>query len=133
MKFIGHAYLNRRYTRLVPSCVMAGAIALAYLVAVPAFHGSTNAVTLGGTVIDLMVVALQGLLYPFARETYFRLTGPLRQAAPTLILPLPWLAGLYIGKFLVFMAVLSVTIPLGFAGFLYLSVTERRGEGYRLT
>lgn len=131
MKFIGRAYLNRRYTRLVPSCVIAGAITLDYLACLPAFHGSTYTVTLGGTIIDLLVISLQALLYPFARETYFRLTGPMRRAAPTLLLPL--LAAVYIAKFLVFIVLVSVTIPLGLAGFVYLSVTEHRRAGYRLT
>jgi len=43
------------------------------------------------------------------------------------------LGAIYIGKFLVFLALLSVTIPLGAAGFAYLSVTEHRGAGYRIS
>lgn len=131
MKFIGRAYLNRRYTRLVPSCVIAGVVAIAFLVSLPSLHAQKTEPL--GIAIDLALIALQTLLYPFARETYFRLTGPIRASMPLLIVPLPILAAVYIGKLFVFLLLVAVAVPLGIVGFIYLSISEYRGtSSYRL-
>ncbi len=129
MNFIGRAYLNRRFTRLIPSCVLAALIGGIYLVVAIIHAGSQPG---SATAVDLVVVAFEALLFPFAREIYFRLTWPLRSSMPVLIVPLPVLGAFYVGKAVMFVVLVSVTIPLGIVGFIFLGLTEHRGSGYRL-
>ena len=129
MTFIVSAYLNRRFTRLIPSCVLAALIGGTYLAAV-LLHADSQPGS--ATAVDLAVVALEALLFPFAREINFRLTWPLRSSMPVLIVPLPVLGAFYVGKAVMFVVLVSVAIPLGIVGFIYLGLTEHRGDGYRL-
>lgn len=81
---------------------------------------------------DLVAVALEALLLSVRAGVYFRLAWPLRSSMSVLIVQLPVLAAFFAGKAVMFVVLVSVAIPLGIVGFIYLGLTERRRAGNRL-
>lgn len=78
------------------------------------------------------MVAVEALLFPFAREIYFRLRWPLRFSMPVPIVPLRVLGAFCAGKTVTLVVLVSVEISLGIVGSVYLDITEHRGVDCRL-
>jgi len=78
------------------------------------------------------VVALEALLFPFARDLLpVDVAAAVVHAGPNRPPSCP--GAFYVGKAVMFVVRVSVAIPLGIVGFLYLGLTEHRGAGYRLS
>lgn len=125
MKYVIGAWANNKCTRLVSSFILT----LVFWGIFLSFNYSLD------NPADLSIwiwAAANVLLFPLARETYFRVTQPIREGLSGIILwgPLFLLAlALRIG---IFVLLNFVSIPLGLAGFFYLATQEANGNGYRI-
>ncbi|MBM6590237.1 hypothetical protein [Brevibacterium sp. RIT 803] len=141
LSFIGGAWLNRKYTRLVSSLILA-VIPLVVFYSIVDFEdwsaGFDPAAGFNRLVDDLNLVGvLTGIslfvFYPLAREIYFRTTQPMAEALAGLrVIGLPLVILVYLVKIWLYLIVWLVSIPLGILGFFYLAITEASGNGYRM-
>ncbi|OII01447.1 hypothetical protein BIU95_07110 [Curtobacterium sp. MCBA15_007] len=130
MRFVLGAWINRRYTRL-PSSIVLGllpGIFFIYLATRAAAGGDWFAFT-----VAIVFVVLQALAYPLARESYFRVTQPMREGIGGWILSGPLALFVLLVRFNVYVYLWVLAIPVAIAGFFYLAFTERAGNGWRLT
>ncbi|UFU15921.1 hypothetical protein LQK89_17275 (plasmid) [Curtobacterium sp. C1] len=129
MRFVLGAWINRRYTRL-PSSIVLGLLpgVIFIFTGVRAFLEGD---WIAGTAAIVFVV-LQALAYPLARESYFRVTQPMRAGMGGWILPGPLALLVLLVRFNVYIYLWVLAIPVGIAGFCYLALTERAGNGWRL-
>lgn len=129
MEFVLGAWRNRRYTRL-PSSLILGALPGALFLTLVA--SSSPGTDLLAFLFIVPFLALQAVAYPLARETWFRVTQPLREGIGEWTLPLP-VALIFFGvRFQVYLVVWSLAIPMGAIGFAHLARGERAGRGWRL-
>ncbi len=129
MRFILGAWMNRRYTRL-PSSIVLGLVPGLLLI-----YTATRAASDGdwfAFVVFLVLVLLQALMYPLARESYYRVTQPMREGIGGWFLPFPFALIVLVVKVTVYVYLWVLAIPIGIAGFCYLALTERAGKGWRL-
>lgn len=125
MKFILGAWANTKYTRPTSSFILTlvfwgGLLAFNYAMENPA---------------DLSIwiwAGINALLFPIARETYFRLTGPIRDGLAGIVLWGPLFLIALVLRLTVFVLLNFFAIPLGILGFIYLAIQESKGQGYRV-
>lgn len=125
MKFIIGAWANNKCTRPVSSFILA----LAFWGLFLSFNYSMD------NPADLSIWIWAGanvLLFPLARETYFRVTGPIREGLSGIILWGPLFLIALALRIFVFVLLNFVAVPLGILGFFYLAIQEARGTGYRI-
>lgn len=123
------AWANRKYTELPSSFILGLIPSLAIggvLLTVAAQGGDWLAV-----VLFSVFLLFQALFYPLARETYYRLTQPLRRGLGIWIIPLPIVVIGWILKLYIYVILWVLALPIGIAGFCYLAITERNGKGWR--
>ncbi|QZQ53788.1 hypothetical protein KZI27_00930 (plasmid) [Curtobacterium sp. TC1] len=129
MRFVLGAWINRRYTRL-PSSIVLGllpGIFFIYLATRAAASADWFAFTAA-----IVFVMVQALAYPLARESYFRVTQPMREGMGGWFLSGPLALLVLLVRFNVYVYLWVLAIPVGIAGFCYLALTERAGNGWRL-
>lgn len=139
--FIGGAWLNRKYTRLTSSLILA-VIPIVVFYSIVDFEdwsaGFDPAAGFNRLVDDLTLVGiLVGIalfvFYPLAREIYFRTTQPMAEALAGLrVIGWPLVILVFCVKIWLYLIVWLVSIPLGILGFLYHAITEASGNGYRM-
>ncbi|MBF4623166.1 hypothetical protein [Clavibacter sp. VKM Ac-2872] len=130
MSFVLGAWLNRRYTRLPSSMVLGGIPGVAIIV-MEASSSTTKAPS--HFVLLSMVMLVQTITYPLAREAWFRLTQPMREGLGSWTIPLLLVPVVFALRFYVYVVIWAFAVPLGVAGFVYLAVGERAGRGWRLS
>lgn len=129
MRFVLGAWINRRYTRL-PSSIVLGllpGIFFLYLATRAAVGGDW--IAFAGAIVFVVV---QALAYPLARESYFRVTQPMREGIGGWIMSGPLALFVLLVRFNVYVYLWVLAIPVAIAGFCYLALTERAGNGWRL-
>ncbi|CBT77230.1 hypothetical membrane protein [Glutamicibacter arilaitensis Re117] len=125
MKYIIGAWANTKYTRPVSSFILAivfwgGFLSFNYSMDNPA---------------DLSIwiwASASVLFFPPARETYFRLTGPIRDGLSGIVLWGPLFLVALALRITIFVLLVFIAVPLGLLGFFYLATQEARGKGYRV-
>lgn len=129
MQFITGAWRNTRFTHPTSS-VLLGLVPVLIV-----GFGAFPQLLLGGNLASIGVAAillsLQVLAYPLARETYFRLTEPIRRGLGPLILIGPLFFVYWGFRLGIYIGLTIVAIPLGAVGFFYLATTEHTGRGWR--
>ncbi|GAA1849020.1 hypothetical protein GCM10009813_08420 [Brevibacterium marinum] len=138
--FIVGAWLNRKYTRLASSLILA-VIPIVGFYSIVDFEdwsaGFNPAAGFNRFVDDLNLVGiLVGIalfvLYPLPREIYFRTTQPMAEALAGLgVIGLPLVILVFCVKIWLYLIVWVASIPLGLLGFFYLAITEASGNGFR--
>ena len=125
MKCIIGAWANTKCTRPVSSFILA----LAFWGTFMAFNYAM------GNPADLSIWIFAGanvLFFPLARETYLRLTGPIRDGLVGILL---WVQLFFIAlalRITVFVLLNFMAVPLVILGFFYLATQEAKGNGYRV-
>jgi len=141
--FVTAAWLNRRWTRS-SSSILLGLIPTVLLVASggrlpvigPALVEaglltSSSAPVVAGVTAAIALVNL--LLFPFAREMYYRTTMPIREGlAGTMVFGWLYLV-VVVCKIAMFLVIWAVSIPAGLLGLLTLGEEDRRGQGWRIS
>lgn len=128
--FIGGAWMNRRYTRLSSSLILGVLVAVGFLVLV--WPKTDPAGWQTAAMIQLSVwAALNAVLYPLARELYFRLTQPLREGAGLMLVGGILLIIVWIAKLTIFLLLWMLAVPIGVIAFIYLAITDAAGKGWR--
>ncbi|MDV2982483.1 UNVERIFIED_CONTAM: hypothetical protein Q9R71_35440 [Actinomycetes bacterium ARC8] len=125
MKYIVGAWTNTKFTRPVSSFILA----LVFWGSLLSFNYSMD------NPADLSIWIWAGanvLLFPLARETYFRLTGPIRDGLSGIVLWGPLFLIALALRITVFVLLNFLAIPLGTLGFFYLATQEAKGNGYRV-
>lgn len=141
--FVAGAWLNRKWTRS-SSSILLGLIPTALLV----LSGGQLPV-IGPALVDAGVLTpesapvvagvtaaialLNLLLFPFAREMYYRTTAPMRDGLAGMMV-FGWLfLVVIICKIAMFLAIWAVSIPAGLVSLLTLGEEDRRGRGWRIS
>jgi hypothetical protein len=129
MRFVLGAWINRRYTRL-PSSIALGLLPGTFFISL-AIRAAADGdwFAFAGAIGFVMV---QALAYPIARESYFRVTQPMREGMGGWILPAPIALFVLLVRFNVYVYLWVLAIPVAIAGFFYLAFAERAGNGWRL-
>lgn len=72
------------------------------------------------------------LFFPLARETYFRLTGPIGDGLAGIVFWGPFFLIALALRITVFVLLNFMAVALGILGFFYLATQEAKGNGYRV-
>jgi len=121
MGFVVGAWGNMRYTVLVSSFLLG--LPLPVLVGITTF---TNASWKPENVAWFALYAVAHvLLYPLAREMYFRLTEPIRRGIGEIYIGGIFLLVAFIFKLWIYLIISVLAIPLGLIGFAYLGLRAR--------
>lgn len=141
--YIGGAWLNRRWTRS-SSSVLLGLLPAGLLIMSggklpvlgPALYDAglleeaTESYVIGAVII-LAVVNV--LLFPFAREMYFRATGSMREGVSGSY-AVGWMFLLVtVCRIAMLFAIWCLSIPLGLLGIRVLGEQDRQGLGWRIS
>lgn len=140
--FIGGAWLNRRWTRSSSSVLLglfpAGLLIMSggkLPVVGPALYdaGLLEEATEPYVIVAVIILAVANvLLFPFAREMYFRATGPLREGmSGSYAFGLMFLV-VTVCRIAMMFAIWCLSIPLGLFGMSALGEEDRRGLGWRI-
>lgn len=120
------AWKDLRFTYLTSSLLLALPFALAALAQGFQAGRQTGAGVLAEWVLGAVVTVLHIGLFPLARELYFRATAPIARGLSGFILAGPLLIAHMIGKFLVYVVLNILSIPLGLLGLIILGLKARR-------
>lgn len=125
MKYVIGAWANTKCTRPVSSFILAIVFWGSFL----SFNYAMN------NPADLSIwiwASTSVLLFPLARETYFRLTGPIRDGLAGIVLWGPLFLIALALRITVFVLLNFMAPVLGILGFFYLATQEANGNGYRV-
>lgn len=125
MKYIIGAWANTKCTRPLSSFILA----LAFWGTFMAFNYAME------NPADLSIWIFAGanvLFFPLARETYFRLTGPIRDGLAGIVLWGPLFLIALALRITVIVLLNFTAVPLGALGFFYLATQEAKSNGYRV-
>ncbi|WP_156762013.1 hypothetical protein [Microbacterium karelineae] len=132
--FIGGAYANRRYTRLTSSIILGAAVTVAMIVVFltttpPSKWGASDGI--GMTIILGWTIA-NAVLFPLAREQYYRATQPIRDGLSGIFM---WgiLAIVYlVARLAIFVYLWGFAWIIGLVGLCYLGTQDANGRGWRI-
>lgn len=141
--FVAGAWLNRKWTRS-SSSILLGLIPTALLalsggqlpVIGPALVDAgvltpESAPVVAGVTVAIALLNL--LLFPFAREMYYRSTVPIREGFVGMMV-FGWLFMIVVVcKIAMFLVIWAISIPAGLISLLTLGEEDRRGRGQRIS
>jgi len=125
--FFRGVWLNRRFTGLLPSILLG--------VPFSALMLWTGWLTARNRLGDLLFTAAYALgcvvLYPVAREGYYRVTQPLRDGLGEIWLGGPLVLVAYLVRLLIYLLLVGFAVPVGLVSGIYLGLAEVSGHGWR--
>jgi hypothetical protein len=140
--FLAGAWLNRRWTRSSSSIVLALIPTVLVIVsggrlpvigpalAEAGLMGPSTAPFVFGITVAFTIANL--VLFPFAREIYFRSTASMREGLDDVAVFGVLFLVVIIGRVVTFAVIWVLSIPMGIVGILTLGAEDRQGAGWRI-